>query len=339
MIEARDLSGPLCAIPGFDAASYQPHSLHSDTCVWVEKNCYIDIWIEVLQALGCEPLAALGFTAAIDFEGDSWTFFKPPHEDLQELYGIDVQEMNVWRGLLDHVAEHLSGGKIVSTEANSFWLPDTTGTDYRRQYVKTTIVIVELDVAARRLGYFHNAGYFQLEGEDFTQLFALEGATPNALPLFAELIRSDRLVRREPQELAWIALRLLRKHIARRPASNPVIRFGERFQGDLPWLQDKGLETYHVWAFATFRQLGAAAELLAQHLRWLQDQGALSNIDEVAADWEKISTTAKAFILKVARSVNTKKPLDASPLFNEMSAAWESGMNGIENALNGAGAD
>jgi len=41
---------------------------------------------------------------AIDFEGDQWTFFKPPHEDLKALYGIDVQELYVWRPLLEHAA-------------------------------------------------------------------------------------------------------------------------------------------------------------------------------------------------------------------------------------------
>ena len=41
----------------------------------------------------------LPFTVAIDFEGDQWTFFKPPHDELCDLYGLDVQELNVWRPL------------------------------------------------------------------------------------------------------------------------------------------------------------------------------------------------------------------------------------------------
>ena len=50
---------------------------------WVEKNCYVDVWIELLHALGLEPLAMLAFTVAVDFEGDQWTFFKPSHDDLR----------------------------------------------------------------------------------------------------------------------------------------------------------------------------------------------------------------------------------------------------------------
>ena len=57
------------------------------------------------------------------------------------------------------------------------WLPDTSGTDYRRQHTKSTIVIDDIDVEQRRLGYFHNAGYYQLEGEDFARSSALASRT------------------------------------------------------------------------------------------------------------------------------------------------------------------
>jgi hypothetical protein len=70
-------------IAGLDPANYTRHSLHGEQCAWVEKNCYIDLWIELLHALKLEPLAMLPFTAAIDFEGDQWTFFKPSHDELR----------------------------------------------------------------------------------------------------------------------------------------------------------------------------------------------------------------------------------------------------------------
>ena len=118
------------AIPNLDPGAYRRHSLHEPQRLWVEKNCYVDIWIELLNALGLEPLAMLAFTVAVDFEGDQWTFFKPPHEDLHLLFGVDVQEMYLWRPLIDHALEHLAAGKFISTEADAFWLPDTAGSDY-----------------------------------------------------------------------------------------------------------------------------------------------------------------------------------------------------------------
>ncbi len=301
-----------------DAASYTRHSSHTEDRAWMEKNCYVDIWIEVIHALGLEPLAITPFVVALDFEGDQWTFFKPPHDELRDLYGIDVQEMNCWRPLIDHAIEHVAAGKLISTEADAWWLPDTSGTDYRRQHTKSTIVINELDVDARRMGYWHNAGYFMLEGEDFAKTFRLDiEPDPAFMPFFAELIRIDRVVRRPDAELRAMSKKLLARHLARRPTDNPVHRFAARFAADLPGLQQKGLPYYHAWAFATVRQLGAAAELMAIYLRWL------GGPDPAAAAYDTISAGAKAFILKAARAVNSRKPFDPSPQLAEWAAAWD----------------
>lgn len=311
-----------------DAANYGRDTLHSEERVWVEKNCYIDIWIEVLHALGLDATAIMPFTMAIDFEGDQWTFFKPPHQELRELYGVDVQELNVWRPLIDHVATHLGEGRMISTEADAFFMPDTSGTDYKTQHTKSTIVINDVDLDARKMGYFHNAGYFELSGDDFVKTFRLDAAPdPTFMPLFAETVRIDRLVKREPRELGTLSRELLRKHLSRRPAKNPVTRFGARFREELPDLQAKGLPHYHAWAFATVRQLGAAAELSAIYVRWL-DQALASgeNFSAASEDFDKISQSCKAFILKGARAVNSKKPFDAAPTFDEMASAWDRAM-------------
>jgi hypothetical protein len=312
------------ALPDLDAATYARHALHADDRVWVEKNCYVDIWIEVVHALGLDPMAMLPFTVAIDLEDDQWTFFKPVHSELYDLYGLDVQELNVWRPILEHSVTHVAAGKLVSTEADAWWLPDTSGTDYRTQHTKTTIVISDIDPSIRRLGYFHNASYHQLEGEDFTRLFRMEEPhDPAFMPLFAELIRIDRKVARPLPELRQRSRAFLRRHLARRPTTNPVARFATKFVADLPALQAAGLGHYHVWAFANLRQLGAAFELAALHARWLDDPA----VAPAAEAFDVISQQAKAFILKAARSVNAKKPLDASPYFDEMASAWSRGVD------------
>ena len=79
----------------------------------------------------------LPFTLAIDFEGDQWTFFKPPHGDLCDLYGLDVQELAIWRPLVEHVEEQVERGRPVLVELDSYYLPDTAGTAYRIEHVKT----------------------------------------------------------------------------------------------------------------------------------------------------------------------------------------------------------
>jgi hypothetical protein len=321
-------------IPALDAGNYRRHPVHAEERLWVEQNCYVDVIIEMLHALGLEPLAAMGFCAAVDFEGDNFTFFKPSHDELRVLYGVDIQELNVWRPLIEHAKHHLSEGRLISTEADSIYLPDTSGTDYRRNHVKTTIILADLDVERRRLGYFHNAGYFTLEGDDFAGIFRLDAAPdPTFLPLFAELVRVDRLVRRPHAELAVMARSLLAVHVARRPTENPLDKFKRRFEQDLPWLREQGLTVYHVWAFATIRQIGAASELLALHLRWLLDVGEGDGLGSAADDFMRLSAAAKTFILKAARAVNTKKPFDASANMDEMSLAWARGMTSLEREL------
>jgi hypothetical protein len=329
----------LQVVPGLEATDYARHMVHADDRLWVEKNCYVDVIIELLHALKLEPLAAMGFCAAIDFEGDNFTFFKPSHDELRTLYGVDIQELNVWRPLIEHAKYHLGEGKLISTEADSFYLPDTSGTDYHRNHVKTTIILADIDDDGRRLGYFHNAGYHALGGDDFEKLFRI-GAPPDPtfLPLFAELIRVDRLVRRPAAELAHMARQLLAVHVARRPEHNPIDKFQRRFESDLPWIQQQGLAFYHVWAFATTRQLGAAAELLAVQLRWLADSGEGDGLAGAADEFLALSASAKTFILKAARAVNNKKPIDASTAFQEMSRAWSSGMAVLERELSATSA-
>ena len=44
------------ALPGLDAGTYRRHMLHAEDRVWVEKNCYVDVCIELLHALGWNRL-------------------------------------------------------------------------------------------------------------------------------------------------------------------------------------------------------------------------------------------------------------------------------------------
>ena len=312
MTRALTLRGP-------DAAGYIPHALHAPERIWREKNCYVDLWIELLHVQGMDPHAILPFVFALDFEGDQWTFFKPPLSDLRTLYGIDVQELTLWRALLEHALEHVGVGKLLSVEVDSWWLPDTVGTDYREAHSKTTIVINDVDTEAQRLGYFHNAGYFCLEGEDFVKTFWLDSEMP-VLPPYAELIRVDRAVVRDAATLRALSRQLLAEQMNWRPTDNPIERFRTRFATDLPVLQEAGLPEYHKWAFAGLRQLGAASELAAEYLRWQWAEEAPTNAIEA---FERIANLAKTLTLKAARAVNSARALDASESFDEMAAAWQ----------------
>src|SRR6478609_5265528 len=208
---------------GLDPATYERHSLHAETHAWVEKNCYVDLWIEVLHAAKLDPTAALAVTLASDFDGEQWTFYKPSHADLNALFGVSIQELNVWKPLLEHALFQTGLGRVILTEADSFYLPDTQGTDYRTQHVKTTIGIESIDLERQTLGYFHNASYWSLEGEDFRKTFRLEGGA-GELPLFAELVRFDRARPLPVSELVTRSTEQLKRWLEQRPTTNPVRR-------------------------------------------------------------------------------------------------------------------
>ena len=92
-------------------------------------------------------MAALPFTFAIDFEGDQWTFFKIPYADLSALYGIDVVEVNVWRPLVATSPSNSRWARPSIVEVDAYYLPDTAGTSYQREHVKTSIAVQAIDLA------------------------------------------------------------------------------------------------------------------------------------------------------------------------------------------------
>jgi len=303
-----------------DPGSYRRHFIHGGGRIWAETNCYMDVWIELLHALGHEPVAALPCTLAADFEGDQWTFFKIPLTDLYDLYGLDVQELAIWRPLTEHIEEQVERGRPVLVELDSYFLPDTAGAAYRQAHMKSTVAVVEIDVSRRHLGYFHNQGYHHVDGEDFLDLFRLSGTPdPAFLPPYVEFVKIRRRAGLD-EPLLRRSLRLLRRHLGLLPDENPFPRFRSRFEQDLPRLMNGSLETFHQYSFATLRQYGACFELAQTYLRWLAEQGE-QGLDEASDALREIAEAAKVFQFQLARAIGRRKPLDLSP-FETMADCW-----------------
>jgi hypothetical protein len=161
------LATSLVSLFGTDPAIYRPHELHAPDRAFRETNCYADIVIELLHARGDDPLAALGATIRTDFEGDQWTFFKPPFGDLETLFGIDIHEMQPYRPLPEQISQQLREGRTLIVEVDAWNLPDTAGTSYRSEHVKTSIAPEAIDLESERLRYFHNCSLFELAGDDY----------------------------------------------------------------------------------------------------------------------------------------------------------------------------
>ena len=318
--------------PALDPQTYARHRLHTQEREWAETNCYVDVWIEVLHARGLEPIAALPFTLGIDFEGDQWTFFKYQVTDLYDLYGLDVQELAIYRPLTAHIEEQLSLGRPLLIELDSFYLPDTAGSAYQLEHVKTTVAIAEIDMEQQRLGYFHAQGYYHLQGDDFAHVFHLRGEkNPAILPPYCEIVKSTPLPPLQGEALLNASLVLLKRQLQRLPEVNPFVKFRARFEADMQWLINEPIATFHQYSFATLRQFGSCYELSGTYMKWLQSQG-VGGLDGAIESILKLSTGAKTLQFQLARAMARKKPIDFTPV-DQMAEHWTQAMQQLKDAF------
>jgi hypothetical protein len=276
-------------------ATYQPHPVHQGERSWTETNCFVDLWIELLWAHGYEPLAAMPFSVALDLEGD----------------------------LLRHTQAELELGRPVIVELDSFYLPDTKGTAYQQQHVKTSVAVNLLDTVSKRLGYFHNAGYYELSGEDFDDVFRLDKTKWDAshLPPYVEVVRQERMVRHDDKTLTARSIELLRHHLRERPRHNPFTRYATRFAADLDWVRARDMTGFHAYSFATLRQAGANYELCRDYLAWLAPRAGL-DLDKARAHADALATGPKSLQWKLARAIAGKRAFDPTPQIAELAATW-----------------
>lgn len=316
----------LVSLLGLDPATYEPHPLHGPDRNYAETNCYTDVLIEFVHAIGSEPLAMAGCALPVDFEGDQWTFFKPRPEDVEALYGIDIHEMQPYRPLADQIAEQIEAGRTMTVELDSFHLPDTAATSYRKDHVKTSVIPEAIDREGEVLRYFHGDGYSELRGEDFRGALRIgRSYSDDVLPPYAELVRLDAGPRLEGEELRAAAREILAAQIGRRPADNPFERFGAGLASEVPNLLAGDTQRYHDYAFATVRMVGSAFEVAASHVEWvLGDAGAAA-----AARMAEIVTGCKALSFKLAR----RREFDPAPAVEAMAAAWAGAFAELEHAL------
>jgi hypothetical protein len=307
---------------GADPETYRPHALHDAERMWPETNCYVDLWIEVLNAFGSRAGGDARLLA------DAGLRERPVHL-LQGAAGRPrkrstasaATELAIFDRVESHVATQIARGRLCLVEMDSFYMPDTRGVAYGQEHGKTTVAINRLDLQAKRLDYFHNAGFFRLEGADFDGLFHLNDG-PDDLP-FLPYTEFAKFPEKRPDEthLRREAKRLAAVHFARRPAENPVAAFAKAFPGQVEAVADRPFGFFHKYAFNTLRQLGANFELAGSHLDWLAPDGSLNEAAEAA---RKISETAKSVQFQLARAVTRRKFDPLATALDPAIEAWDS---------------
>jgi hypothetical protein len=313
---------------------YASHPLHGEDRAWPDAGGQIDVWIEILHSQGVEPLAALAFTLALDYEGDQFTSLRVPRADLRVLYGIEVQDLTLWRSLVSHASQQIALGRVVLVDADAFFLPDAVGSAYRYEHAATTIGIAAVDVEREQLRYFHGRSQYTLGGNDFAGVFRTGPYVADAtvLPPAAEIAKLDGIVDLGQAALVERATALARLHMAGAPAANPIARWADRTPRDLAWLHDDPRAPILRYASVTTRQAGVCAGLTAAFLEWLDTNGSRRVLDAAAA-FDRVSRAAKHAHLKLVRAARTRAAADIASDVATMAAAWDEGMSRLVDRL------
>jgi hypothetical protein len=300
------------------------HALHRGERVWLETNCYVDLWIELLHHFGCDPHAALGFTVTQAFEGDQFTFPKFSLDDIGRLYGLQAQELAIYDTLQAHVCEQTKRGHVVVVEMDAFYLPDTRATAYRQTHSKTTVAIDSIDPQAKRITYFHNAGYFALSGEDYDGVFRLMpdlASDVHALFPYVEFVKRARAPL-DGKALLERSVELLKLRLVDRPAVNPISKWRAEFPEHLRALLERDVAYYHLYTFNVMRQLGSNFELLSKYLGWLDARG-ISVSKEIQANAQGIASEAMVMQFRLARARMRSRQDPCNDCFDSLEAAYE----------------
>jgi len=315
------------------AKRHRAHALHRGERIWRDGAGPVDLWIELLHGNGLEPLAALAFTVTQDFEQDQFTLGRLPPDDIEKLYGLQVQELAVFDSLEERALVQTRRSNIVLVDVDAFFLPDLRTLSYRREHEKTTIAIDVIDRDARRLGYFHRTGYHLLDGDDYEGVLGTRAAhdagqsgatgTLQGQALFPHVEFVKRV--RDPLSgtpLAEVSADLLCAHLLRRPMLNPVSRWRAVFPGHVDTMLERGDTYAHLYACNVMRPLGANFELLSHYLHWMREQGFdIPQSTHMAA--RKIASEAMVLQCRLARalSLSERDLCDAS--FDVIEEAYE----------------
>ncbi len=250
------------------AGRHHAHALHRGERIWQEDAGPVDLWIELLHGNSLEPRAALAFAVAQDFEDDQFMLGRIPPEDIEKLYGLQVQKLSVFDSLEERALVQTRRSNTILIEVDAFYLPDTRALSYHREHARTTIGIDVIDPNARRLGYFHHTGYHLLDGDDYDGVLKTHAhETNDASTLFPHVEFVKRA--RDPLSgtpLAEVSADLLCAQLLQHPQSNPITRWRDAFPKHVETMLEHGESYARLYEFNVMRQLGSNFELLAHSI-------------------------------------------------------------------------
>lgn len=315
------------------ARRHRAHELHRGERIWRDGAGPVDLWIELLHGNGLDPHAGLAFTVTQDFEDDQFTLARLPQEDIEKLYGLQVQELSVFDSLEERAMVQTRRGNIVLVEVDAFFLPDTRAPSYRSEHAKTTIGIDVIDPDAKRLGYFHHTGYHLLDDDDYDGVLRTSPAhaaeqggaagTVHGQALFPHVEFAKRV--RDPlagTALAEVSADLLCAHLLRRPMHNPIERWRAAFPEHVDTMLSRGEAYARLCACNVMHPLGANFELLAHYLQWMREHGFDIPVSTHLGA-RRIASEAMVMQCRLARALSHSKRDLCDASFDAMQEAYD----------------
>ena len=240
-------------------------------------------------------VAALAFALALDFEGDQWQFFKSPLEDLrralrrssvQELADLAAGRQHVARAAGRGPAADRRGGRLLSARHRRHLVRRRAREDHDRASRRSTS-------RRGRLGYFHNAGYYELDGRRLRRRSSPRSPGPTLFRPTSSSSGSTASAGLEPpsswrsRARRWTGALRAR---ARRQSGRRFARAPDRRPRVAARPADVHVPPVRLRHPAPVRRL---LELAATFLRWLGVSGA-PGLEPAAAAYQRVSESAKA---------------------------------------------
>ena len=243
----RGARGAVAVVSG-DAAADQPArprpgdlrptTLHGGERTYPETNCYADILDRAAARPRRRAAGRRWALVRMDFEGDQWTFFKPPPGGPRARCSASTSTRCSRTGRCPTRSPSSSPpGRTMIVELDSWYLPDTAATELpQRSHVKTTVAIEAIDREARAAALLPQRRRCTSSPARTTAArCGLDGSRRRGA---AALHRAGALRRRAAPDRRGAALRgrasCSADHLARRPRDQPVRRASADAAGRRP---------------------------------------------------------------------------------------------------------
>ena len=285
-----------------DPATYRRHAVHGDGRIWAETNCYVDIWIELLHALGPRAGGRAAVHARDRLRGRSVDVLQVSAAAICSSCTASTCRNSPSGGPL--VGAHRGAGRAGPAGARRARLVLPARHGGHRRTARPREVDRRRDGDRSRAcgssATFTARAITSSRATTSPPRSACDDADPARLPPYVEFVKTHDAPSPDAarRDLGRSAAAPPARGAARQPVRSlrAAVRARPRRRSS-PRTSSSSIST----SFATLRQFGACFELSATYLRWLAAQGE-TGLEDAAAAFRTISESREAISIPAGAS-------------------------------------